>query len=156
MDVASRMVIGVLAPPRASIGAAAFSPAGDTIVTVASGERPVTLWRADTFTPVWTASLPGHAGQGSDGAAAFSPDGTAALVSTAAGLYLLDSASGAIRATGDIPDYVLNVAYGWNGRRIAVLHAPLTGMCLYSPHGGSVTLLDATTLAPIATPVTWA
>jgi hypothetical protein len=156
VDVASRMVIGVLAPPRASIGRAAFSPAGDTILTVAEGERLVTLWRADAFTPVWTTSLPGHAYQGYDGSAAFSPDGTAAVVSTGAGLYLLDTASGAIQATGDIRDDILNVAYGWNGRRIAVLHAPLTGMCLYSPHGGAVTLLDAKTLAPIATPVAWA
>ena len=60
VDVASRMVVGVLAPPRASVGLAAFSPSGGTILTVARGERQVTLWRVDTFAPIWTTTLPGH------------------------------------------------------------------------------------------------
>ena len=60
VDVASRTVVGVLAPPRASVNLAAFSPDGATILTVARGERLVTLWRADTFAPIWTTTLPGH------------------------------------------------------------------------------------------------
>ena len=41
VDVPSRTVVGVLAPPRATVGLAAFSPSGDTILTVARGERLV-------------------------------------------------------------------------------------------------------------------
>jgi WD40 repeat protein len=156
VDVASRMVVGALAPPRASIGRAAFSAAGDAILTVAPGERQATLWRADTFAPVWTTVLPGHAYQGPyEGAAAFSPDGASVLVSTGMGLYLLDAATGAIRVTSDVQGAILSAVYGWSGRRIAVEHAPLTGMCIYSPHGGSVTLLDPTTLNAIATVTMW-
>jgi WD40 repeat protein len=157
VDVASRAVVGVLAPPRASVGLATFSPGGDTILTVARGERQVTLWRADTFAPLWTTTLLGHTyDQEQSGAAAFSPDGTAALVSPGAALYLLDAATGAIRAaSAQLSGAVLNAAYGWQGRRIAVLTAPVTGMCSYSPHGGMVTTLDPRTLTPIATPMAW-
>ncbi len=49
IDVASHMVVGVLAPPRESIDTAAFSPDGTTILTFAKGELVVTAWRADTF-----------------------------------------------------------------------------------------------------------
>jgi WD40 repeat protein len=101
--------------------------------------------------------LPGHTYQDTyTGAAAFSPDGTAALVSPGGGLYLLDTTTGVIRATSSgLGGVVLNAGYGWNGRRIAVLTAPLNGMCVYSPHGGSVTILDPNTLLPIATPMIW-
>jgi WD40 repeat protein len=162
VDVASRTVVGVLAPPRASVGQAAFSPDGATILTIARGELLVTLWRADTFAPIWTTTLPGHTYyEESTGAATFSPDGKAALVSLGAALYLLDTATGAVRVTNaqlsnsQLPSAVLNAAYGWHGRRIAVLTAPVTGMCNYSPHGGTVTTLDPTTLAPLATPMIW-
>jgi len=157
VDVASRTVVGVLAPPRASVGLAAFSPAGDTILTVARGERAVTLWRADTFTPIWTTTLPGHTYQDEyTGAAAFAPDGTTALVSPGGGLYLLDTATGGIRAADEkLGGVVLGAGYGWNGRRIAALVSPLNGMCIYVPHGGSVMIFDPDTLTAIATPMTW-
>jgi len=156
VDVASRAVVGVLAPPRASVDLAAFSSSGDTILTVARGERSVGLWRADTFAPIWTTTLPGHPYEGWGGAAALSPDGTAALVSAGDALYLLDTATGSIRATGSqLGGVALNAAYGWQGRRIAVLTAQVTGMCVYSPHGGAVTVVDPQTLAPIATPMAW-
>jgi WD40 repeat protein len=158
IDVASRTVVGVLAPPRASVDLAAFSPDGDAILTVARGERQVTLWRADTFAPIWTTTLPGHLYDNAyGGGAALSPDGAAALVSPGGGdLYLLDTATGAIRVTSSqLSGVVLNVAYGWHGRRIALLTAPVIGMCTYSPHGGRVTTLDPDTLAPLATPMSW-
>ena len=157
VDVPSRTVVGVLAPPRATVGLAAFSPSGDTILTVARGERLVTLWRADTFAPIWTTRLPGHTYQDEyQGAAAFSPDGTVALVSPGWPLYLLDSSTGAIRATNsDLGGVVLNAGYGWGGRRIAALAAPIAGMCARGAFGGTVTILEPTTLLPLATPMTW-
>jgi len=156
VDLASRTVVGVLAPPRASVGLAAFSPAGDTIVTLAPGERAVTLWRTDSFTPIWTTTLPGQLYQADfGGGATFSPDGTTILLSPGAGVYLLDSATGSIRTSISPSGAVLSVAYGWNGQRIALLTAPVTGMCDYVPHGGSVAILDPTTLAQIATATTW-
>ncbi|HTB60668.1 MAG TPA: WD40 repeat domain-containing protein [Polyangia bacterium] len=155
VDVGSRTVVGVLAPARASVGWAAFSPSGDTIVTIAPGERLVTLWRADSFTPIWTTTLPGQTYQLQyRGTGVFSPDGATVLVSPGDSLYLLDASTGAIRVASTT-GAVLNAEYGWNGRRIAVLTAQLAGMCEYDPTGGSVSILDPTTLALIATPVTW-
>src|SRR5437763_1923946 len=60
VDVATRTVVGVLAPPRSSIDRAAFSPSGDTILTIDRSQLLVTLWRADTFAPIWTSTLPGQ------------------------------------------------------------------------------------------------
>jgi WD40 repeat protein len=155
VDVATHTVVGVLAPPRASLSLAAFSPAGDTILTVAKGERVVTLWEADNFAPLWSATLPGHPYSDTwTGAASFSPDGKTALVSPGADLFLFDVASGATLASRPSSS-VLQASYGWNGRRIAVLEAPIAGMCAHGPFGGTVTILDPGTLAPLATPITW-
>ena len=157
VDVASRTVVGVLAPPRASVGLAAFSPSGDTILTVARGERVATLWRADTFAPIWTTSLPGHLYEDEyPGAAAFSPDGATVLVSPGAPLYLLEIATGRILAANDqLGGVILDARYGWQGRRIAALVSPLSGMCVYGPVGGSVSIVDPDTLVPIAKPMIW-
>ncbi|HXU61616.1 MAG TPA: WD40 repeat domain-containing protein, partial [Polyangia bacterium] len=159
VDAASHMVVGVLAPPRASIDRVAFSPAGDTIVTLAKGERVVTLWRADTLAPVWSTTLPGHTYfKTYPGGAMFSPDGATVLISPGADVFLLDAATGAIRATrnqGFSDSSVIAAVNGWNGRRIVVQEAPVSGMCVLGTVGGSVTLLDPDTLAPLATPMTW-
>jgi len=159
IDVASHLVVGVLAPPRASIDRAAFSPTGDSIVTLAKGERVVTLWRADTLAPVWSTTLPGHTYfKTYPGGATFSPDGAALLISPGADVFLLDAATGAIRATrnqGISDSSVIAAVYGWNGRRIVVQEAPVSGMCVLGTVAGSVTILDPDTLAEIATPVTW-
>lgn len=156
VDLASSTVVGVLAPPRATVGLAAFSPSGDTIVTIAPGEQEVTLWRGDTFAPLWTTTLPGVLYQEVFGSgAAFSPDGTTILLSPGDSVYLLDVATGAVRASMSPRGAVLSLGYGWNGQRIAVLSAPVSGMCVYEPRGGTVTILDAKTLAQLATPMTW-
>ncbi|HVT10254.1 MAG TPA: WD40 repeat domain-containing protein, partial [Polyangia bacterium] len=159
VDVASHAVVGVLAPARASIGLAAFSPTGDTILTVARGERVATLWRADSFAPVWSTTLPGQPYFKTwAGAAAFSPDGTTVLVSPGADLFLLDAATGSIRAArnqGLSDSSVLLAAYGWNGNRIVVEEAPVSGMCARAPIGGAVSIVDPATLATLSTPMTW-
>ena len=157
VDVASRTVVGVLAPPRASVGWAAFSPDGDAIVTVAGGEREVTLWRSDAFTPRWTTSLPGHLyDREASGAAAFSPDGATVLASPGADLFTLDANTGAITATRTSPaeTIVASASYGWNGRRIALVESPQVG-CGANPMGGTLELLDPGTLATVATLATW-
>jgi hypothetical protein len=155
VDVASHTVVGVLAPPRAGVDLAAFSPAGDTILTVSKGERLATLWRTDTFAPVWTTGLPGHTYYNSwQGAAVFSPDGAKAAVSPGSSLYLLDVGTGTLLTTRT-SDAVLGAAYGWNGRRLVVEESGVFGMCAPTLANGSVTILDPSTLAPIATPISW-
>jgi hypothetical protein len=86
------------------------------------------------------------------GGVAFSPDGASAVVSPGSDTFLLDVATGAIRATRT-PTWsaVLDVAYGWGGRRIVVSEPSLAAHCVHTPNGGTVTVLDAATLAPIAT-----
>jgi hypothetical protein len=157
IDVASHMVVGLLAPPRASIGLAAFSPDGRTILTFARGERLLSLWRADTFAPIWNATLPGHTYFNEyTGAATFSPDGTTVLLALDNTIVLVDAATGAVRKTSALgTGLVLSAVYGWNGQRIAAVTSRLSGMCIFSPVGGAVTVLDATTLTPVATPQTW-
>jgi WD40 repeat protein len=155
VDVASHTVVGVLAPSRASVGLAAFSPAGDTILTVAKGERVATLWRADTFAPVWSTNLPGHTYFNTwQGTAAFSPDGAHALVSPGGDLFLLDAATGNIVAARQA-EAVTGAGYGWNGRRVVVEEAGVGGMCAAGPLGATVTILDPSNLAPLATPMSW-
>jgi WD40 repeat protein len=159
VDVASHMVVGVLAPPRESINTAAFSPDGTTILTFAKGELVVTTWRADTFAPIWSTTLPGQTYDDAQTAAtAFSPDGTTVLVSPGADLFLLDAATGAIRATRSSGqgNVVLAAGYGLGGQRIAVEESSLTGAgttCGVHPTGGTVTILDPTNLTPIAAPM---
>ena len=156
VDVVSQQVVGVLARPRAFARLVAFSPGGDTILTVASGEREVTLWRADTFQLTWTTALPGQPYQYAydvGGAARFSPDGKSALVAPGVDLFLMDAATGAVRASRPTPSpgVVIDAAYGGGGRRIAVLEAPIQGHCSRGPWGGTLTALDPDTL--IAGPV---
>ncbi len=158
IDVASHTVVGVLAPPRESLNTAAFSPDGGTILTFAKGELVVTAWRADTFAPRWSTTLPGQTYYTSTGATAFSPDGTTVLVSPGTDLFLLDAATGAIRAkrSSDRTSVVLAAGYGMGGQRIAVEESPLTGAgttCGVHPTGGTVTILDPASLTPIGTPI---
>jgi hypothetical protein len=155
VDVATHTVVGVLAPPRASVGLAAFSPDGATIVTVQKGERTVIRWSTDTFAPVWTTNLPGHSYFGTwQGAAAFSPDGATLLVSPGADLFVMDPETGAILNSRQSSS-VLGAGYALNGRRVVVQEAPITGMCAQGPAGGSVTVLETYSLTPIATPMVW-
>ena len=155
VDVSSHTVVGVLAPPRASVNLAAFSPDGATILTVQKGERTVILWRADTFVPIWTTNLPGHSYFNTwQGAAAFAPDGATALVSPGADLFVLDPETGAIFNSRQ-SSAVLGAGYGLNGRRVVVQEAPIAGMCAQGPTGGSVTILETYSLTPIATPMVW-
>ena len=151
VEVASRQVIAVLAPPRATIDFVAFEPSGRGILTLASGEREVTLWRALDWTPVWTTALEGVRHQlRFGGGVAFAPDGRAAVVSAGDDTFLLDVASGLVRLKRKARGAVLDVAYGWDGRRIVVAEASLIAHCVHNPNGGIVTVLDAATLGEVA------
>jgi WD40 repeat protein len=151
VEVASRQVVAVLARARATIDFVAFEPSGRGILTLASGEREVTLWRALDWTPVWTTVLEGARYQlRFGGGVAFAPDGRAAVVSTGDATFLLDVASGLVRFARKAPGAVLDVAYGWDGRRIVVAEASLIAHCVPHPNGGTVTVLDGATLAGIA------
>jgi len=151
IEMATRRVIAVLASPRAMVDYAAFAPGGRGIMTVARGQREVTLWRAVDWTPVWRISLPGNRYYHTfGGGVAFSPDGSAAVVSPGSDAFLLDVATGAVRATRTTPyGAVLDVAYGWNGRRVVLVEPSLAAHCIHDPNGGNVIILDADTFAPI-------
>src|SRR5262249_36285045 len=127
VDVASRNVAGLLAPSHASIGLAAFSPSGDSVLTLARGEPHATLWRAGRWRPGWPGTLPGHVYLDPyPGGVAFAPDGATAVLSPGWGVYLLDVATGSLLGSHEPDDFyyaVLNVAFGWNGRRVAVAEA---------------------------------
>jgi WD40 repeat protein len=157
VDVASRQVVAVLAPAHASVTRAAFSPSGDAVLTVAGGEHEVTLWRAADATPVWTTTLPGHTYgyQDGAGAVAFAPDGLSVAVSPGTDLYLLDVATGTLRASRPSAA-LLDAAYAWGGRRLVVADGALSGHCIKSAVGGSIAALDPDTLATVAVPMTWA
>jgi len=151
VEVASRQVVAVLAPPRATIDFVAFEPSGRGILTLASGEREVTLWRALDWTPVWTVALPGDRYQlRFGGGVAFAPDGRQAVVSPGDETFLLDVASGMVRFTRPARGAVLDVAYGWGGRRVVVAEASLIAHCVPRPNGGIVAVLDAGTLGGVA------
>jgi WD40 repeat protein len=155
VDVASRTVIGVLASPRAYPRRAAFSPSGDAILTIGANEREATLWRAADWTPAWTVALPGRRYSYATwalGSVAFSPDGESVTVSPGTGYFVLDVATGALRASSrsDAGPIVLDIAYGWNGRRIVIAESGLGGGCAIGINGGSVAILDADTLAVVA------
>jgi WD40 repeat protein len=158
VDVPSQQVVAALAPAHALVTRVAFSPSGDSLLTVAGGEHEATLWRTGTWTPIWTVTLPGHPYEymdGSGGAIAFSPDGGSVVASPGNGLHLLDAATGALRASYASPA-LLDVAYAWGGRRIVAADALLTGHCVKSPFGGKVVVLDPDTLASLVTVATWA
>ena len=153
IEVESRQVTAVLAPPRAMITAVAYEPHGRGVLTLAHAQREVTLWRAVDWTPVWRVTLPGtpyyHLGAGG---IAFAPDGQSAVVSPGSDTFLLDVANGAILAQRSAAwDTVQDVAYGWNGQRIVVAEPSLAAHCQHNPNGGKVTVLDAATLAVVAT-----
>jgi len=157
VDVASQQVIAALAPARASVTRAGFSPSGDTVLTVAGTEHEATLWRTDGWTPIWTVTLPGHTDEYMDGAGfvTFSPDGQRVLASPGTGLSLLDVATGAV--LGSYPSIaMMDAAYAWGGRRVVAADAILTGHCVRSPFGGSVVLLDPDTLAKLGSVTSWA
>jgi WD40 repeat protein len=157
IDVASQQVAALVAPPRARVTRVAFSPDGNSLVTVAGAEHEVTLTAVGSGTPIWTVTLPGALygyTDGFAGAAAFSPDGTAIAVSPGTDLYLLDAATGAIQASYPSAA-LLDVAYAWNGQRIVAADAILTGSCVRSPDGGAVVVLDPHTLAKLVTVAAW-
>ena len=150
VEVASRQVVAVLASPRATIDFVAFEPSGRGILTLASGEREVTLWRALDWTPVWTTVLEGFRYQQRfGGGVAFAPDGRAAVVSPGDDTFLLDVASGLVSSTRKARGAVLDVAYGWGGRRIVLAEASLIAHCVHHPNGGTVMVLDAATLGEV-------
>jgi hypothetical protein len=153
VETAEHRVWAVLASPRATIDYVAYAPDGGSILTLARAQREVTLWRAGDWTPVWRLTLPGapyyHL---FGGGLAFSPDGKTAVVSPGSETFLIDVAGGAIVARRAAPDAaVTDVAYGWGGRRIVVAEPSLASRCDHTPNGGTVTALDAATLAPVAT-----
>jgi WD40 repeat protein len=151
VDVATREVVGVLARPRSTIDVAAFSPDGRAILTLASGEREVTLWDAGTFGAVWTTQLTGRRYQlrANGGSVAFAPDGRAAVVSPGEDAFLLDAATGAVRASRPAKGALARIGYGWGGRRIVAADMATVSDCAFAPGGGSVTILDAQTLADV-------
>jgi hypothetical protein len=127
------------------------------VLTVAGGEHEVTLWRAADATPVWTTTLPGHTYGYEDGAGAvaFAPDGLSVAVSPGTDLYLLDVATGTLRASRPSAA-LLDAAYAWGGRRLVVADGTLSGHCIKEPVGGSIVVLDPDTLATLAAPMSWA
>jgi hypothetical protein len=153
ISVEQQQLVAVLASPRAMIDLVAYEPHGRGVLTLARAQREVTLWRASDWTPVWRVTLPGlpyyHA---SGGGLAFAPDGQSAVVSPGSDTFVLDVATGAVRARrSNSWDAVLDVSYGWGGQRIIVAEPSLAAHCQHDPNGGTVTVLDATTLAPVAT-----
>ena len=149
VELASRQVVAVLPSPRAMIDYVAFSPDGRAILTLARAQREVTLWRSADWTPaapVWTTILPGHRyDQMFGGGLAFAPDAHAVVVSPGTGVFLLDAATGAVRASTNLNlgAAVLDVAYGLDGNRIVVAQASLAAHCNHDPNGGTVELFDA-------------
>jgi WD40 repeat protein len=151
VEVASRQVVAVLPAPRATIDFVAYEPAGRGILTLASGEREVTLWRTSDWAPVWTVSLPGHRYQQRfGGGVAFAPDGRSAIVSAGDDTFLLDVATGATLARHTATGVTLDVAYGWGGKRVVVAEASTAAPCVHAPNGGVVSILDGATLEKLA------
>ena len=153
VEIASRNVVAVVAPARASVDLVAFSPDGQGILTLAAGERELTLWRfGDPPAQAWTLRLPGHRYElrFGGGALAFSPDGRTALVSAGQQLWLIDVTTGTIRVTREASGALMDAAYGWGGRRIVVALGATVSHCSPGVHGGGVNILDADTLATVA------
>ena len=153
VSVAEQQVIAVLASPRAMIDLVAYQPHGRAVMTLARAQHEVTLWRTSDWKPIWRVTLAGtsyyHA---SGGGLAFSPDGASAVVSPGASSFVLDVATGAVLALRTSPaDMVSDVAYGWGGRRIVVAEPLAAAQRCHEQSGGKVTVLDAATLAPVAT-----
>ena len=61
------------------------------------------------------------------------------LPSPGDGTFVLEVATGAVRAMRP-RGAVLDVAYGWGGRRIAVAEASLAAHCTHAPNGGTVSI----------------
>ena len=147
IEIGARRVVTVLARPRAMIDGAAFSADGLSILTLASAQREVALWRRSDATAspalVWTRTLPGHLYDCRfGGGIAFAPDGRSAVASPGTGVFVLDAATGDVRASAYAGAAVLDVAYGLGGRRVVVAVAATAGHCAHSPNGGVVALLD--------------
>ena len=155
VEVESQQVIAVLASPRGMTDAVAYEPHGRGVLTMARAQREVTLWRASDWTPIWRVTLPGTPYYHMyNGGLAFAPDGRSAVVSPGSDTFLLDVETGALRARRtNTWDAVLDVAYGWGGRRIVVAEPSLAAHCQHNPNGGVVTILDPETLATVATAV---
>ena len=147
VEVASRQVVAVLPSPRAMIDYVAFAPDGRAILTLARAQREVTLWRSADWTPaapVWTTILPGHRyDQMFGGGLAFAPDARSVVVSPGTDVFVLDAATGAVRASSNAGAAVLDVAYGLDGSRIVVALPSLAAHCNHVPNGGTVALFDA-------------
>jgi WD40 repeat protein len=147
VELASRQVVAVLASPRAMIDNAVFAPDGRAILTLARAQREVTLWQSADWTPatpVWTTILPGHRYDSMfGGGLAFAPDAHDVVVSPGTGVFVLDAATGALRASNNLGAAILDVAYGLEGRRIVVARASLAAHCSHFPNGGTVALFDA-------------
>ena len=156
VDLGSQQVIALLAPPRARVSRVAFSPDGDAVLTVAGGEHEVTLYSTSTWTPRWTVTLPGPLYgyvDGLGGAATFSPDGLSVVVSPGGNLYLLDTATGALRASYTSLA-ILDAAYARGGERLVAIDG-LTGSCFESSGAARIVALDPNTLDSPVVVTSW-
>ena len=152
VSVAGQQVLAALASPRAMIDLVAYQPHGRAVMTLARAQHEVTLWRTSDWKPVWRVTLGMPYYHASGGGLAFSPDGASAVVSTGADTFVFDVATGATLAQRPSPaDMVSDVAYAWGGRRIVVAEPLAAAHRCHGQAGGKVTVLDAATLAPVAT-----
>ena len=138
--------------------AVAVSPANQAWVT---NQRSGTITVVDgtSLAAVGTVSLPyGSAPYG----IAFAPDGTPYVALEASGLIArLDGVSGAVLATASVGQHARHLAISADGTRLYVsrfITAPLPGEATASvatpaDAGGEVLVIDAATLAPVATVV---
>ena len=75
-------------------------------------------------------------------ASPFAPDAQSVVVSPGTGVFVLDAATGAVRASNNLGAAILEVAYGLDGSRIVVARASLAAHCNHVPNGGTVALFD--------------
>ncbi|HLK91010.1 MAG TPA: WD40 repeat domain-containing protein [Polyangia bacterium] len=157
IEVASQQVIALLAPPRAHVSRVAFSPDGQWVATIAGAEHELDVYSTATWTAQWTTILPGTPYgyvDGAAGAIAFSPDSQRLAVSPGANLYLTYLGGSVVSSYSSLA--VLDVAYAWNGQRLVVADAFLTGSCIRRPDGGRIVVLDPSNLVKLETVATWA
>ena len=134
----------------------AYEPHGRGVLTLARAQREVTLWRASDWTPVWRVTLPGLAvlprvrRRHSRSRPTVSPRSSPRAPTRSC----WTSRPGAVRARrSNAWDAVLDVVLRLGWPRIVVAEPSLAAHCQHDPNGGTVTVLDAATLATVATAV---